>query len=236
MLQSGFLSFHKEENKRKHVFAKDYIKKLYFIYKEKLSGIIELGNWNCLVPCSILQILITKPVISLCFLPAFSALQWQSGQIFQWGWREVALRHCSAENMVPLSGWEPADRWPLLHSDHMWHYWKRSCLWDIYFWFQKYLQKLKYIKNLKVIHEMQISHLSTHGGVRISPPPPREKHTLVLLSNISCSGGWNGIHFSLPEEQENQLFLLCYCSTTNNTSLYLQDSPKRRKSITADST
>lgn len=44
MLQSAFLSFHKEENKRKHVFAKDYIKKLYFGYKEKLSGIRELGN------------------------------------------------------------------------------------------------------------------------------------------------------------------------------------------------
>lgn len=79
MLQSAFLSFHKEENKRKHVFAKDYIKKLYFGYKEKLSGIRELGNWNCFVPCSVLRILITKPVISLCFLPAFSALQQDRG-------------------------------------------------------------------------------------------------------------------------------------------------------------
>jgi len=48
-------------------------------------------------------------VFSACLL-SFAARSWHSGQVFQWGRGEVALRHCSAEDMVPLSRWESADR------------------------------------------------------------------------------------------------------------------------------
>lgn len=107
-----FFSFCKEGNKGKHIFAKSYIKKMHCSYKDKISGIRQLGNLSCFVPISL------HPssadfndknryllVFSAC-LPKSTASSWHSEfRCIQWGWGEGegVVKCCFAEVNVPMS-------------------------------------------------------------------------------------------------------------------------------------